>query len=178
MFFSINYSVKNVVLYKAQEERKIMIFIDSQFIMFFIPYSHGIIKYLKHDFFLLNIYIYCTNYVQTSSNVMSTISRYGGDDSGFFSAKITYPLWQVSSFVLICGCIRSIFVLFQDNRKNHKQVCKESQAYGGPGVCDVLRRPWRITERNSSRGQAAHSRFSLWHRSGNLCTNQLDYQSI
>ena len=26
--------------------------------------------------FLLNIYIYCTNYIKTSSNVMSTISRY------------------------------------------------------------------------------------------------------
>ena len=40
-----------VVLYKAREEKNSCKVIDFQFTMFFIPYSHGIVKYLKREFF-------------------------------------------------------------------------------------------------------------------------------
>ena len=58
---------------ELRKKEKSWHFIDCQFIVFFAPYCDGIAKDLRHEFLWLNIYIYCTNYVLSSSNAISTI---------------------------------------------------------------------------------------------------------
>ena len=81
---------------KLRKKEKSWYIIDSQFIMFFIPYSHGIIKYLKHEFFIEYLHIYCSNYVQTSSNVMSTFLAMNQNILCLWSNN-----WEIYFFIVV-----------------------------------------------------------------------------
>ena len=123
MFFSIEYSVKYVVLYKAQEERKITI--GHWFSFYNVP--HTILSWNRKIpktwcFLVAYLYIYCTNYVQSSSNVMSTIFLVMIFISVCVVLQRLCSAWNALMYVcnnclLLSGthcCLHGVFVLLID----------------------------------------------------------------